>query len=177
MKQQYLSLTFLFIYTFSFGQNISISTLTSAGDFSKNENGISMSWTMGQVFANTIQENNHLTEGFQQGELKTGIIEEENLIEDFDFEVFTASELEVDMEVFPNPTVNYLNLKFKTSQTQSVFVRISTLGGMNISEQEIDIENRLEIQLDQFKNLKPGSYLISIVKNEEIISTKQVIKL
>jgi len=177
MTKLTLTLIFSAISIFTIGQTISISTVTSAGDFVKNENGISMSWTMGEVFAQTIQDDNHLTEGFQQGELTTETSEAENATPTNNIVAANDSNLEVDMQVFPNPSIDYLKLKFEASEAQAVFVQVATLNGNKVLEQKFEIENGLVIQMDQFENLKQGTYLISVMKNEKIISTKRVIKM
>ena len=53
MHTLHLTITLILFSTFALGQQISRNTLTTAGDFSKNENGISVSWTMGNTFCQT----------------------------------------------------------------------------------------------------------------------------
>jgi hypothetical protein len=69
MKSIILVIIAIFSFSFSYGQDISQSTITSAGGYVVNDAGISVSWSMGQVFNLTAQSEQHLTEGFQQGKL------------------------------------------------------------------------------------------------------------
>jgi hypothetical protein len=51
-------------------QEISRNTVTTAGDYTVNKNGISISWSMGEVFSKTSEKGQYVTEGFQQGILE-----------------------------------------------------------------------------------------------------------
>lgn len=63
-----------------FAQNLSTrNVITAAGDYIKKENGASLSWTMGEVFSQTIIGKEHFTEGFQQGNM----LKQPTLILDF----------------------------------------------------------------------------------------------
>lgn len=51
-------------------QEISRNTITTAGDYTVSESGISLSWSIGEVFGKTTETGNYVTEGFQQGLLE-----------------------------------------------------------------------------------------------------------
>jgi hypothetical protein len=57
-------------------QEVSRNTITTAGDYTVSESGVSLSWSIGEVFGKTTETGNYVTEGFQQGILEeTGNIE------------------------------------------------------------------------------------------------------
>ena len=71
MKKSFAVIIFLSAsITTIWAQKISMNTLTTAGDYTKNKNGVSVSWTIGEVFSQTITNDHHVTEGFQQGALE-----------------------------------------------------------------------------------------------------------
>jgi len=69
MKYYFTVLFSVFILSLT-AQEISRNTVTTAGDFTTNEDGVSISWSMGEVFSQTSEEDFYVTEGFQQGILE-----------------------------------------------------------------------------------------------------------
>lgn len=69
MKYYFTILLSIFTLYIS-AQEISRNTVTTAGDFTTNESGISISWSMGEVFSQTSEKGYQVTEGFQQGILE-----------------------------------------------------------------------------------------------------------
>ena len=59
----YFLLLFLFISSLSFSQNISLSLVSAQGDFNQTEN-ISLEWTLGEIFIETV---NYGSTTFTQG--------------------------------------------------------------------------------------------------------------
>lgn len=71
MKKSLLLFGFVLQTFLVLGQEKNLTTLTTAGGFDKGEDGISVSWTIGEVFSATVQDEFHVTAGFQQGNLKS----------------------------------------------------------------------------------------------------------
>lgn len=68
MKSKYpFTLILLFLAHILFSQTISRSNLATAGDVLSNSSGVTLSWTIGEVYSNTVKQANHITGGFQQG--------------------------------------------------------------------------------------------------------------
>ncbi len=90
-------------------QEISRNTVTTAGDFTTNDKGVSISWSMGEVFSQTSNEGVYVTEGFQQGILeKAGEVKlEANLLE--------TNEIQLNWEKLGNITSSTFSLERKTS--------------------------------------------------------------
>jgi len=102
MTFKYLfTLTFLFSTQLLFSQTISRSNLATAGDVVTNSSGITISWSIGEVFSNTVQNDNHITGGFQQGIL----IKKNKVAEEKSIPLFPEQEV--------NTTTNTTNLDFQ----------------------------------------------------------------
>lgn len=177
MKPLTVTIALFFITSFTFGQQISRSTLTSSGDFSTNENGISLSWTMGGSFTQTVQTTHHITEGFQQGELSTNA---SNTTEDFSSHrlgnTSTREKLSVELLAYPNPTIDKLSLRFETSATQTALVIVTDLNGKQVLTKKVQMENGVDVELENIEALSAGMYFINVIKNGKIIVTKEFIK-
>ena len=180
MKPLYLTISLLFFHTFIFGQQVSRSILTTAGDFSKNEKGISLDWTMGDVFGQTIQSTHHLTEGFQQGNLtptqQSEAVQNTNSFRLDNSNSATQEKISVKIIAYPNPTVDQLSLKFETSASQLVMVYVTTLNGKKILQQKVQMVDGEKIEVEKINELSAGTYFIQVVKNGKIIDTQQFIK-
>ncbi len=72
--------------------------LSTAGDYIKSENGTTLSWTIGESFSQTIKGRQHLTEGFQQGNM----LKQPSLILDFTAERTNTSTVTLDWETKGN---------------------------------------------------------------------------
>lgn len=239
----------LFLFNVSYSQDISRSAITTAGGYVTNNDGISVSWSMGQVFSLTTQSEQHLTEGFQQGKLeKTGkvvlsgtrknseeiilnlkksgnfntkyfIIQRRDATEETFLTIGTVSNIdsetltytdynnsEKDTEyriqyfnygtkkftntatiegsprtilitVFPNPTVEQLNIELSEKMDEEIIINIWTVEGQNVfSNTYQNIDNQI-ITISDLSNLANGNYLIQISNKTEIIDTKSFVKI
>ena len=161
-------------------QQISRDFLTSAGGFSIDENGISLSWSIGGVFCQTIIGDHHLTEGFQQGELTT--IEPLDSTDNSSYRIggpsiIAQEDLDIQVSTFPNPTADYLVLHFKSSTPQTVVAYIFDERGNFIFQKRIEVEDGKEVKLSQVKDLSAGKYFVEFVKYGKTIFTKPFIKI
>lgn len=250
MKATILTFIGLLIFSFSYGQDISRSTITTAGGFVANDEGISISWSMGEVFSLTTESEQHITEGFQQGKLELSgkvVLEavrenEENVvinlkkkgsfnatqfilqrrnsdeqnfttiatiknekeshileyidhnnttknstyrIQFFNYETKNLSNTvtiegtprNISMTIFPNPTVEQLNVELLNIENEEITINIWATNGQNVfSNTYQNIENQL-ITINDLKELAKGSYLIQVNNGTEIIDTKTFVKL
>lgn len=250
MKATILTFIGLLIFSFSYGQDISRSTITTAGGFVANDEGISISWSMGEVFSLTTESEQHITEGFQQGKLELSgkvVLEavrenEENVvinlkkkgsfnatqfilqrrnsdeqnfttiatiknekeshileyidhnnttknstyrIQFFNYETKNLSNTvtiegtprNINMTIFPNPTVEQLNVELLNIENEEITINIWATNGQNVfSNTYQNIENQL-ITINDLKELAKGSYLIQVNNGTEIIDTKTFVKL
>lgn len=180
MKLVNLIIILCFLSTLVLGQQISRSILTTAGTFSKNEKGISLSWTMGDIFCKTIQKEYHLTEGFQQGILSGTFIDSIENTDSYRLDNSTTSnqkEIVVKVLAYPNPTTDHLSLRFETTVPQLVIVNIINEFGSRILQQKIYVEDGKEVELEQIENIITGTYFMELVKDGKTIVTKSFIKL
>lgn len=183
------SLTFLGLMlssTIFFGQQISRSTLSTAGDLSKNETGISITWTIGEVFSETIQSKYHVTGGFQQGELSkstsTTVVDE--LIEEKEETILTeeiqktnSTSQDVVITLFPNPTTNQIWLKSNQEEVQEYTASIFDLSGKRIFQQKISLDNSNQIKINQIEKLNSGNYVLQLIDNSQKTTTKKFTKI
>lgn len=240
---------FSFSFSFSYGQDISHSTITTAGGYVTNDAGISVSWSMGQVFSLTTQSEQHLTEGFQQGKLdangtiilnanrqnpttvflkfnKKGIINsttfqvqrrhvaEQNFVTIATISNTESSVLEyidnnnsdknteyrilfinnkihkisnlamvegtprmIAMTIFPNPTVEQLNIKLSNPTNEAVIINIWATNGQNVfSNTYQNIDNQC-ININDLKSLAKGNYIVQVTNGTKIVGSQAFVKL
>lgn len=250
MKSILLIIVTIFTFSFSYGQDISQSTITSAGGFVTNDAGISVSWSMGQVFSLTAQSEQHLTEGFQQGKLeangtmilkanrnnsttvflqlnKKGIVnstefqlqrrhaaaqsfvtiatisnsenaatfeylDNNNSDKNTEYRIlFTNHKINkisnlanvegtprtMSMTIFPNPTVEQLNIKLSNSTDENIIVNIYDVNGRNIlSNVYQNIENQI-ININNLDALATGNYIVQVSNGTEIVGSQAFVKM
>jgi len=131
MKNYLTFLVFLFTMTV-FGQIIQVKSSIDSGGAMAQNSGLQMLFTIGEV---VVQENNvgtlQISEGFISPEIMTSLG-----IEDF------TSSLKV--EIFPNPTSDFLNLNFEKESNYSI--GIYNMNGKLIFDKTItNIENQINI--------------------------------
>ena len=131
--------------------------VSSGGEYFENTN-ISISWTLGEPVTETISdENNILTQGFQQSKLSTS-------------EIFSLNSDIFDIKLFPNPTKDFINLI--TEKYKNLSFCISDSNGKLLSEGKIISENT-EIPVSNFP---AAIYFLKISNNNQIIKIFQIVK-
>ena len=165
------------------GQQLSRSIITTAGDFSKNENGVSLSWSMGEVFSQTMLHDHHLTGGFQQGDFtvihkaEKEIPSDEILLSDNNPTHSLQQEQPITVLVFPNRTADQLFLKFQNQNPQKATALLLDANGKTLFRQEINIENGKTQSLDHVPDLGPGVYFIQLFQNGKRLLSVSFIKI
>ncbi|MCB0380949.1 MAG: T9SS type A sorting domain-containing protein [Flavobacteriales bacterium] len=138
----------------AFAQSIDMEVVSSTGTYMEQPNG-SISSTMGEVATTTLQQSNaHLTQGFQQPMfLLTSINQKTEEI--------------INIEVFPNPTADYVYLKAE----DNFFFKIIDLTGKVLNEGQL-INGQTKINLSDYED---SIYLLELVSKKA--STKKVYKI
>lgn len=172
MKKSFLLALTIICSLFSFGQEtdtVFIQLYGIGGGYGESSKGQSLSYSMGEIMVSTVSNfNQTLTQGFQQSsfEAVVGIIE----IEDIEF----------DVQAYPNPTTDFLNIKISTSKgnvnASEYQVLFYDLTGKAIVLEQNYLENDI-IRLD-LNNLPTGAYIARIVGNEnkQVISNFKITK-
>ncbi len=181
MKTINAIVTLLLISHIINGQQLSRSAISSAGDYAKNEKGISVNWTMGGIFSQTIEEKHHLTEGFQQGFL-TRIFHRptENTLQqelNYYIEELKSKTALLTINIFPNPTSHLLFLKFDKIPSTTVFVKVFNAKGKLVLQEEINPAGENQIEIKGISTLNTGVYFTTIYDGKNFITTKRFLKL
>jgi hypothetical protein len=159
MKYLSLIISALFILPKVFCQTSELSTISSAGN--SKSNGISLTWTLGESFADCKTSGNFkLQEGFHQGDLFI-LTNTTNLPEN------------IAIDIFPNPVKGILKIKMAGDINSH---------GWNLevySNQGVLLKNLMLSDSDPFVNLSslpPSAYLIKIFDNQGKYKILTVIK-
>ncbi len=179
MKLLTLLISLSFFSTLGFGQELSRTVLTTAGDFSKNKAGITVDWTIGEVFSQTVEDTHHFTEGFQQGQLvKQSKLREEakEKMENIEKTPRTTQPI-VSVTAYPNPTTDYLTLEFGEIETQTGSLFIYDNQGKQILEQRIQLSSNQAVTINEIADLAQGNYVLVVMSNGHKITTQSIVKM
>lgn len=156
MKKKLILIT-LIIYAASL-QVYSQEVAASAGKHFEADH-FQISCTLGEPVIQTLNGSNHtLTQGFHQGELVvTPVLS------------FTQN---MAVNVYPNPTSEYINIQLNGSQTGELKARLYSLDG-KLLKQKIISDEKTELQLDEFTS---GYYLLKLTKGKDLLQTFKIIK-
>ena len=158
MRTTFLIVNVLFTFSF-YSQNLDHFVIGTDGGYAGN-NQFSLSYTIGEIvteLGNDTVNNIDLTQGFQQAYIS--IVSTENHITD------------IDIAVFPNPAVNYLNVNISDLSKVKTYAMYDMSGKM-LLKQEI-ISNQFEIS---FSNLSSGNYLLIFKNDQQKLKTLKVQK-
>ena len=142
-------------------QSITPEVVASAGEHFDN-GSVQLSWTLGEVAVQTYDNgSNILTEGFHQPELLITSIEE-------------VSELDMSVNIFPNPTTEFINIEFTVNKTDMV-VELFDMHGKEVSR--IDVRAfQMETGIS-LSDVAAGGYLLRLTEeNGKYVSTHQIQK-
>jgi hypothetical protein len=83
----------------------------------------------------------------------------------------------VDVAIYPNPSSENLFFDLSESTDEILTVKYSNMLGSSITEQISTTEGTNTYQVNEFKNLKSGIYMIQIINNDnEIIKYQKIVK-
>ena len=128
-------------------QSITPQVVTSSGGYALN-GGYSVSWTLGEPVIATAQNgSNTLTQGFQQPTYNVLAITTETL-QGFD------------VNVFPNPTSDYITIDWTTNKENTLYITLFDLAGKMISEKSYSAaDEKVSINLSQ---LASAQYILEV---------------
>ncbi len=171
------SITLVFVFcNLSFSQQISRSVISSSGDFAKNDKGVSICWTIGEVFSASIIQVNHITEGFQQGSLNNPKKVNSKSVLNFVDEVELNQEQEIEVSIYPNPTQNRLMLRFGKLHAKALTAKIFDINGREVLAQRINYPSNRSVKINEISFLPSGSYFIKLIEEGKTIKTQSIIK-
>ena len=160
MLRLYPILILFFSYSIqTIAQDLDHYVIGSDGGHSRN-NQFSLDYTIGEVvteFGEDTLNNVHLTQGFQQTML--AIVSVEEHVQD------------IEIDVYPNPAVDYLNVSIPTLQEDMQFALFDMQGKL-IEQQKI---NNQAFTIG-FSNMSTGNYLLVFSNKDQRIKTLQVQK-
>ena len=152
-------LAMLSVASFSFTQDLDHFVVGTDGGFAVN-NKFSLSYTVGEIVTDLARDtvnNIDLTQGFHQSYIS--IVSVEN--HDFD----------VDISIFPNPAVDFLNVKISDINKANK-LSMYDVSGKLLSQQQI-YNNEFKIS---FSRVSTGNYILVFTKDDNKIKTIKVQK-
>ncbi|PLX06333.1 MAG: hypothetical protein C0596_17845 [Marinilabiliales bacterium] len=140
-------------------QEISKSSVNSAGTEYTNEN-LSINWTLGQTAISTISSDNAIiTQGFQQNT--------------YSFTDITSDiTSEVNISMYPNPTSDLVYIDINNEDFTHGIIEITDITGRLIDKKEIS-GSKTQLSLNQYSS---EIFLISIKQENRIMRTFKIIK-
>lgn len=82
----------------------------------------------------------------------------------------------VKMEAYPNPFLEKININLKASLKGNIEIRISSITGLTLISKKTNIQYNELLFIDKLNTLPAGVYLVRLIMNNQIISTKKIIK-
>lgn len=152
-------LAMLSVASFSFTQDLDHFVVGTDGGFAVN-NKFSLSYTVGEIVSDLARDtvnNIDLTQGFHQSYIS--IVS----VEDHDFDV--------DISIFPNPAVDFLNVKISDINKANK-LSMYDVSGKLLSQQQI-YNNEFKIS---FSRVSTGNYILVFTKDDNKIKTIKVQK-
>lgn len=166
MKRLILIAAICFIGILAYGQNDTISRqviATAGGDTTVN--GVSVSWTLGEVAIETIANEDStviLTQGFQQGEYVITSVGE-------------ALSDEFEINIYPNPATEYIIVDLKSNEIKSTVVEIYNMEGKlvyNSKFEKASGENRISLS-----TMNANQYILRVLDTSgNVLQTFKLIK-
>jgi len=146
------------------GQSISSYVVASAGE-SVEKDGVSISWTLGELAIETIEDSEGsviLTQGFQQGYFEITSVGEplsNNFV----------------IKIYPNPASEYVLVDLQSDQVKSAVVEMYDLQGKLVYNNKYDAmegPNRIELS-----GLNSSQYILRVVDSSgKVLQTFKLVK-
>jgi hypothetical protein len=155
MRILILSVSLFLTVISSYGQEL---VSTSSGDCANTT--YQLSWSIGEPISETFAQSNKIvTQGFQQSKL---IITSIKTVSGFNYSV----------GVFPNPTVDVINLKIDKGDFSKIKCVIYNLNGDLVINQSFN-STGLQVNLEKFPS---ATYIMRIFENNNEIQTFKIVK-
>jgi hypothetical protein len=130
------------------GQSLSPTVISASGG-SGSANGASLSWTTGELMVQTFSSDSLLlTQGFQQGNYSIS-----TAVNEF-------RELQMDVEIFPNPVKHTLSIDFQGMVERTARLRLMNLTGKTLMTR--NIANPEGVYRLNMSGYSPGTYMLEI---------------
>jgi hypothetical protein len=160
MKQKRLKLSAGLLLSLAFfGVQAQEAVSTTGGEASGG--GGTTSYSVGQVvYTSNIGTNGSVAQGVQQPyEISTitGINE---------------TSIQLELSVYPNPTTNFLNLKFDCEKIENLSYQLYDLQGRVIENEKVN-DNSTTIKME---GLPKATYFLKVTNNQNVVKTFKVIK-
>lgn len=158
----YFTIIFSIFTLYISAQEISRNAVTTAGDYITNEDGISISWSMGEVFSQTSEKGYHVTEGFQQG-----ILEKDGRV-DLKANLTTTKEIQLNWEKLGKITAKTFSLERKIEggsnfRTIGIFNNEKTLNDFHFTDKN-NLEGKVSYRIRYTKSDKIAYSNIEIIE-------------
>jgi hypothetical protein len=159
--EKILSIALFVLPIFVGAQSISTEVIASSGEHFEN-GSVQLSWTLGEIVVDTYNSGgNILTQGFHQPELLITSIEE-------------LSELDLTVNIFPNPAADFINIEFTGNKTDMI-VELFDMRGKEVTRLDLSAY-QMETGIN-VSNIGSGGYLLRLTEeNGKYISTYQIQK-
>ena len=124
--------------------------------------GGTVSYTIGQVtYSNYIQNEGAIAEGVQQA---------------YEILVISSSEnkfgINLELSVYPNPTREYLKLKFVNYTTDNLTYQLYDINGKLLEYKKLDgVETKIQVDM-----LAPSIYYLKVINGRKEVKTFKIIK-
>jgi hypothetical protein len=146
----------------AFSQQVSPEVIASAGDHFENDD-ISLSWTLGEPVISTLSGEYILTQGFHQDLYIITAIDEVDITE-------------YNIQIFPNPTADYLTIEFNSLNTkiEEVIIQLFDIKGGLIKEYKKSgdpLSTRINLQSFERANYFLRININGQIKNYKIVKT------
>jgi hypothetical protein len=137
------------------GQTAVLSLIGTSGDASP-----TFSYSIGEVVTGgQPKSGQHLTNGFQQGEIWIVGINE-------------AEKSKVEAVLYPNPANTLLWVEVKNETRKNFIARITDMGGKVLAESK-SFQQKVQLDVSEFN---AGTYTVSLYSKNQIQKTFQIIK-
>ena len=151
----------LFISFISFAQQISPEVIASGGDHFENSD-LSMSWTIGETVIATLESDYILTQGFHQDIFTITAVDEKELEN-------------ISINIFPNPTADYLYIDWKsnTQLMEQVNIQLLDMNGKVLLEKSYHSPS--DIMMINLQSYERAHYILRLINGRQI-KTFKIIK-
>jgi hypothetical protein len=158
------------LFTFLIPLGISAQSLDNwvigSGGAATVSSGIQLSWTLGEPNTASVSKNNlMITEGFHQSYLQHTVL----------YALLPAAR-KFDVQVFPNPTADYVQVSFADNSARDFDLRIFDVNGKMLQYHQLQSATTAQLNL---QGLPASSYVISVQINDKqpsLPQTFQIIK-
>jgi len=145
MKKLLFFALFLLLNFYVFNQEITNYLVSTSGGYDQNEN-VSISWSLGETAISTYTNGATVIEGFQAVASFVVLPSVKEISQKFN------------LNIFPNPTTDYINISQKESNSNVLFVNIFDVTGKKIIC-DYKLNNEISIKVSDYAN---GIYIIVI---------------